>query len=165
MLSTVRIRAVGAGDEKALATFLASLSLDSGSLRSLAVAMDPAPAVAWAGASNPDCGRVVATTADGRIVGHAMLARLYGARAEVTLDVAEDHRRGALAGELIDRLAEVARTMGIRAFIAAALPENADMLAVLGERFPMRERRDGGVVEVTFAIDGGGPVLQPVAGT
>lgn len=73
--------------------------------------------------------------------------------AEVAFTVEEDYGGQGIARRLLAHLARLAREQGIARFDADVLPENGAMLAVFARSgFPMRKRREGGVVQVTMDL-------------
>ena len=72
--------------------------------------------------------------------------------AEALPGILSSPQRRGLAGALLDRLVQSARDLDITAMQADVLPENADMLAVFREQFLTSEKRQDGVIYVTFAI-------------
>lgn len=79
-----------------------------------------------------------------------------GRAAEIAFVVDKDFRGLGLAGRVLRHLAAIAREHGIASFEADVLAENASMLAVFARSgLPMRNRRDGGAVHVTLALDEG----------
>jgi hypothetical protein len=58
-----------------------------------------------------------------------------------------------IAGRLLAALQAAARDRGLRTLVAEVLPENAQMLAVLREHGPCRERLRDGVVHVEVPVD------------
>ena len=75
---------------------------------------------------------------------------MYGARAEVAIEVDETHRHQGLATILIARLAREAEAKQIRHFVAEVLPDNREMLAVFNDGFDASRRFADGEVDVEF---------------
>ncbi len=148
----VHVREVQASDEDGVLALLDHLSPESSRRRFFTGAANLTAAAHWATESNPDRVGLVAMSASGEVVGHGVFVRMRGHCAEMAFEVAEDHRRRGLAGALLDRLAQAARDLGITVMLAEVLPENADMLAVFREHFITSEKRQDGVIHVTFAV-------------
>lgn len=74
--------------------------------------------------------------------------------AEVAFVVEEDYHGHGIAGRLLAHLADIARARGIAAFEADVLAENPAMLKVFARSgLPMQQRREGGVVHLTLALN------------
>jgi acetate---CoA ligase (ADP-forming) len=133
--STVHVRPVRPGDERALRAFLEAMSPESRQLRFFTAAANlDGAAHAFADVDYGDHFGLVATTGnDGVIAAHAAYRRIAGPRAEVAFEVA-DHLRGeGLATTFLAHLAEVASAAGIESFEADVLPDNRRMLEVFRE--------------------------------
>jgi GNAT superfamily N-acetyltransferase len=131
--------------------FLESLSLESRRLRFFTPALDLEAAARWAAdADGMDRIGLIAIDSQGRIVGHAVCARLYGRRGEVAVEVAEDHRHLGLASLLLRQVAHDAERQGIRTLVAEVLPDNHEMLAVFHDEFQAGQRASKGEVDVEF---------------
>jgi GNAT superfamily N-acetyltransferase len=149
----VVVRAVKPGDLDALDALMSSLDPQARCRRWFTGAVDVHRAAAWAAHPQRDAAvGLVATTADGRIVGHAALVPMDEARGEVCFEVAADWRHLGIAGTLLAELDRRAARRGLTMLVAEVLSENADMLAVLREHGPCGEHRDGDVVEVTLQV-------------
>jgi GNAT superfamily N-acetyltransferase len=73
--------------------------------------------------------------------------------AEVAFVVEEDYQGRGIASRLLIHLAALARGQSIKHFEADVLSQNSPMLAVFKRcGFPMRQRRDGGVLHLTLAL-------------
>ena len=84
--------------------------------------------------------------------------------AELAFVVEEDYQGRGIASRLLARLAALARSQNLTRFEADVLSENSAMLAVFKRcGFPMRQRRDGGVIHLTLALaaDDGGTASGP----
>ena len=84
--------------------------------------------------------------------------------AELAFVVEEDYQGRGIASRLLARLAALARSQNLTQFEADVLSENSPMLAVFKRcGFPMRQRRDGGVIHLTLALaaDDGGTASGP----
>jgi L-amino acid N-acyltransferase YncA len=147
----ISIRHVTERDEPTLLRFMQQLSLESRRLRFFSPACDLQEAARWAaGADGTDHIGIVAVDAGGQILGHAACARMYGARAEVAIEVDEAHRHQGLATILITRLAREAEEKQIRHFVAEVLPDNHEMLAVFNDGFDASRQFGDGEVNVEF---------------
>lgn len=145
------IRHVGAGDRRALLRFMEHLSAESRYLRFFSAACDLTAAAAWAAsADGRDHLGLLALDSGGEVIGHAACCRLYGPRAEVAVEVAEEHRHEGLATVLIVRLAREAERAGVDRLIAEVLPENGDMLAVFHDGFAALTHITDGEAHVEF---------------
>lgn len=92
---------------------------------------------------------------DGRqvIAGGARYIVTQPARAEVAFAVDDAHQKLGIATHLITHLIGIARAMGLEAFVAEVLPENAPMLKVFQRcGLALTTRRERGVVHVTLAL-------------
>jgi len=153
-LGTVSVRPVAPGDLPALDSLLSALDSRSRYRRWFTAAADVHRAAAWAA----DPGRegavgLVAVSPEGELVGHAALVPMDDARAEVCFEVAAPWRHHGVAGGLLAELARRALDQGLLTLVAEVLPANADMLAVLREHGPCRERRGDDVVDLDLPLD------------
>lgn len=74
-------------------------------------------------------------------------------RAEVAFAVSDEHQHRGIASRLLVHLARIARSCGIRQFVAEVLAENRDMLRVFAESgYEVTRSIDHGVFHVTFPI-------------
>ncbi len=91
---------------------------------------------------------------DGDLIAVARYDRLDDpAIAEVAFVVADGWQHHGIASFLLQRLTSRAKEVGISAFCAEVLAENAPMLAVFHEAgFPIATRREQGTVFVSMAI-------------
>lgn len=145
------IRHVGADDRRALVRFMEHLSAESRYLRFFSATCDVTAAAAWAAdADGRDHLGLLALDSGGEVIGHAACCRLYGPRAEVAVEVAEDHRHEGLATILIIRLAREAERAGVDRLIAEVLPQNREMLAVFHDGFAAGIHVADGQVHVEF---------------
>ena len=77
--------------------------------------------------------------------------------AEVAFVVADPWQGRGLGSLLFQRLADRARAVGVRRFVADTLPENARMLAVFHHAgVPVSSSHTDGVVHLTLDLDTGG---------
>jgi RimJ/RimL family protein N-acetyltransferase len=73
--------------------------------------------------------------------------------AELAFMVEEDYHGRGIASRLLGHLAALALGQNLRHFEADVLSQNSAMIAVFKRSgFPMRQRRDGGVVHVTLEL-------------
>ena len=73
--------------------------------------------------------------------------------AEVAFVVEEDYQGRGIASRLLAHLAALARSQSLEHFEADVLSQNSPMLAVFKRcGFPMRQRRDGGVIHLTLEL-------------
>jgi len=74
--------------------------------------------------------------------------------AEIAFTVVDEFQGRGIAGALLRHLLSLARTAGLRQFIAEVLPENTAMLRVL-ERSGLKseKKREDGVVHITLQLD------------
>lgn len=74
--------------------------------------------------------------------------------AEVAFAVSDEHQARGIGSILLEHLAAVGRTMGLRRFTASTLPENRRMLRVFHEAgWEVDREHVEGVVELSFPID------------
>lgn len=74
--------------------------------------------------------------------------------AEVAFVVEEDYQGRGIASRLLSHLAALAREQNLTQFEADVLSKNSPMLAVFRRcGLPMRQRREGGVIHLTLALD------------
>ena len=111
--------------------------------------------VADADAAPGDGATLVAQDAAGRTLGRAAYARLYGPRAELSLDVDAAFWHRGLPALLVDGACASAARFGISTFLARVPAADVRTLALLRERFGARESRDGATVTVELATRGG----------
>jgi RimJ/RimL family protein N-acetyltransferase len=77
--------------------------------------------------------------------------------AEVAFVVADSWQGRGLGSLLFQRLADRARALGLRRFVADTLPENARMLAVFHHAgVPLTSTHSEGVLHLTLELDAGG---------
>jgi GNAT superfamily N-acetyltransferase len=73
--------------------------------------------------------------------------------AELAFVVEEDYQGRGIASRLLAHLAALARHQSLTQFEADVLSQNRAMLAVFKRGgFPMRQRREGGVIHLTLAL-------------
>jgi len=98
----------------------------------------------------------IVAVVDDEIAGVARFDRLGDDRdAEVAFVVADDMQGRGLGAALFQQLANRARELGVRRFVAETLPQNHRMLSVFRHAgLPATTRFDGGVVNVTLDLLG-----------
>ena len=106
---------------------------------------------AGAGVFGDDHVCITALDGDGREVGRAVYQRVYGFRAELTLDVDEALWHTGLPELLVTSLSMRAARVGIATLLARVAADDIGLLALLRGAFAAREVRDGGHVEVEFS--------------
>ena len=89
---------------------------------------------------------VTAIDALGRPVGRGAFLRVYGPRADLTLEVDEQLWHLGLPDALVDALRAIAARLGISTLLARVPASDVRLLALLCERFGAREVRDGELV-------------------
>ncbi|MDX6681412.1 MAG: hypothetical protein QOG94_1451 [Solirubrobacteraceae bacterium] len=94
---------------------------------------------------------LVARDADGRALGSVAYARVYGPRAELSLEVDAALWHRGLPELLVAGACASAARFGISTFLARVPAADVRLLALLRERFAARESRDGATVAVEFA--------------
>ena len=77
--------------------------------------------------------------------------------AELAFIVEEDYQGRGIASRLLAHLTVLARSQGLTRFEADVLSQNSSMLAVFKRcGFPVRQRRDGGVIHLTLELAANG---------
>jgi len=143
----VFIRSAEASDDPAIAEFLSGLLRSSRAFRLFASAGEQRDLAKTPTAhAGVDQSGLLAQTEDGRVVGHGIYVRLYGARAEVAVEVAGDYRPLGLATLLLARLAQIAEQHTISHFIVDVLPADLDRLALYCDSFDASAEQIGGLV-------------------
>jgi GNAT superfamily N-acetyltransferase len=144
----VTLRAAGPQDCTQVAEFIGGLSARTQFLRFFACVTPPSTGL-LRGLCGAD-GRahvLVATDRRGRVIGHAMAvdsAGQSGARAsDVGLVVADRWQRRGVGSALLTALEADAATRGIGVLAMDVLPENRQMQAIIGRRWPGARRRSG----------------------
>jgi GNAT superfamily N-acetyltransferase len=147
--SVVHVRPVRPEDESALADFLAGLSLRSRAFRFFSAGVDPRVAARRAvDTTYPKSFGLVALDS-GRIVAHAMYARVPSDAVEVAFAVADDLQGQGLGTILLDQISQVAAVNGFPTLLAEVMPDNHRMLEVFSESgVPTHARAEPGVVHV-----------------
>jgi acetate---CoA ligase (ADP-forming) len=154
--STLRLRPIRADDAERLLDFYGRLSPDSLYFRFFALSRVDAAAAARFCRVDYDSQFAFVGDAGGRIVAIAQYFRLPKPpdRAEVAFAVEDALQRQGIGTRLLDRLADVARSRGIRTFEADYLAQNKRMADVFRNcGFTARERRlDGSIAKVVLDI-------------
>jgi acetate---CoA ligase (ADP-forming) len=104
----------------------------------------------------PELGFALVGESSGRVVALAgyYKERETADRAEVAFAIADDLQGKGIGTRLLERLADVARHRGIRAFDAYVLAGNRQMLDVFADSgFDVHQKLASGIVHVTFALD------------
>ena len=133
----VSIRPLQEGDEPVIEEFLNKLSRKSLRLRYFSVAVDLQKAATWAAEITSDRYSLLAYY-EGELVAHAVYIKTDDEHAEVAVEVLDHFQQHGIATVLIEKLAEVAETRGVRYFQAVVLPDNRLMLAVFKDGFGAR---------------------------
>jgi hypothetical protein len=94
---------------------------------------------------------LLAQDAAGRTLGRAAYTRLYGPRAELSLDVDATFWHRGLPELLVKAACASAARLGIATFLARVPAADVRMLALLRELFAARECCDGATVAVEFS--------------
>ena len=158
----VTIRAIRPGDRKRLLEAFRLLEKDSIYTRFFTHRSDPSDAEIDR-AVNVDFVREVAlvvtteTVRGETIIASGRYIAIDGAStersAELAFVVEEDYQGRGVASRLLAHLAALARSQSLTRFEADVLSQNSPMLAVFKRcGFPMRQRRDGGVIHLTLAL-------------
>jgi acetate---CoA ligase (ADP-forming) len=147
--TTVQIRPLERADGRALADFLARLSVRSLAFRFFCGGVSPDVAARRAvDLHYPDSFALVAVQGD-RIVGHAMYARGPVDAAEVAFAVADELQGHGIGTILLGEISDAAARNGFRTLVAEVMPENHRMLDVFADSgLPLHVRAEPGVVHV-----------------
>jgi GNAT superfamily N-acetyltransferase len=97
-----------------------------------------------------DGAAIAAHDSEGRSVGRAAYTRVYGPRAEVTLEVDDAFWHRGVPELLLAALCVRAAGAGISTFLARVAASDLRLLALLRAEFSARWHRDGGYVDVEF---------------
>jgi len=103
------------------------------------------------GAEDPRTGgpaELVARDADGRTVGRAAYRRVYGPRAELSIDVDDAFWHRDLPAVLVASLREHAAAAGISTLLMMVPASDVRLVALLCQDFAARARRDGAQVDI-----------------
>ncbi len=148
--SPVVVREVADGDLRALSSFLAGLSLEARRLRFFTGGIDTARIAPAIAATGPGRLGLIASDADGTILGHALSIELGDGRAEVAVEVADAMHGLGLGTILVERLAQLDEQRGVHTLVAQVLPDNREMLDVFRDGFDARVSWREGVDAVEF---------------
>lgn len=102
-------------------------------------------------AAGDDAAGIAADDGERHAVGHAVYARVYGPRAQMTLHVDDVFWHRGLPEALLGRLCDRAARVGISAFLMRVPASDLRLLALLRNERASRESRDGAYVDVEFA--------------
>jgi hypothetical protein len=94
----------------------------------------------------------IAAQAEDHIAGEVSYARVYGPRAMLWIEVEDAFWHRGLPELLLTELCSRAAQLGIATFLVRVPAGDIRLLALLCERFAARSRRDGGHVDVEFAV-------------
>jgi len=149
---SVSVRPVGTSDEAKIREFLSRMSPGNIRMRFFTGGCDLRRMARWASeADGIKHYGLLATDAEGRVVGHALYVCLKDpTRAEVAVEVADELHGQGLGTVLISQLARHASAAGVTRFVAEVLPENHEMLAVFSDGFDSERRSADGEVHVEF---------------
>jgi acetyl coenzyme A synthetase (ADP forming)-like protein len=153
--STLALRAASRADVPALVEFFAELSKESRYFRFLGSPKLDEGTVERLLPPDRSRGYAMVGECAGRIVAFAGYNRNPGAeRAEVAFAVADSLQGRGVGTRLLERLAEIARSEGIRAFEAQALGENRKMIRVFYDSgFAVSGRTESGVYSGELLLD------------
>jgi acetate---CoA ligase (ADP-forming) len=153
--STLHLRPVRPEDAPGLLEFFRGLSPESLYLRFLGVLpFDLARAENLARVDYERQFGLVGETRQGIVaLGHFHRDLEVPERAEVAFAVADALQGQGIGTSLLDRLARVAREMGIKTFVAEVLPYNRKMIEVFVDSgFAVRQRAEDGVVRFEISL-------------
>jgi acetyl coenzyme A synthetase (ADP forming)-like protein len=153
--STLHLRPVRPGDAPALLRFIQGLSPESLYLRFLGVAsFDLARAEYLARVDDESAFALVGETREGIVaIGHFYRDPKNPERAEAAFAVADALHGQGIGTTLLDRLARVAREIGIQTFVAEVLPYNRKMIEVFADSgFDVKQRAEAGVVSFELSL-------------
>lgn len=112
--------------------------------------------------TTPDHVNRVALIATATLIGHAQESIIGVARfdrieddeAEVAFNISDSAQGRGLGSVLLEHIADVAREVGVRRFIAEVLPQNGKMLSVFREAgYETSQEVDDGIVSVSVNLD------------
>ena len=93
---------------------------------------------------------------DGQVIGCGSYQVTGDQAAEVAMAVADDMHSRGIGTLLLEHLVSLARSQGVRTFVAETLSENAPMLDVFAHAGLRADRTlDGGIYEFSFPLPGG----------
>lgn len=158
--SSVVIRPLAAGDERAIAEWFAGLGAETRYARFLGPLkhLDRRTQSELARVDHRDHEAIAAVAPDGSTVGIARYIRTGGGgSAEVAVAVADRWRGLGIAGTLLERVAGRARETGIDRFTALCLATNDTVIRLLMRLGPTTiTPPDTGVVELQIDLTSGG---------
>jgi len=99
-----------------------------------------------------DARATITGQADGHAAGVVSYARVYGPRAVLWIEVEDAFWHRGLPERLLTALGSRAEQVGIATFLMRVPAGDIRLLALLCERFSARTRRDGGYVDLEFAV-------------
>jgi acetyl coenzyme A synthetase (ADP forming)-like protein len=153
---TVRIRPIGPEDDEPVLDLYERLSPESMYLRFFS----PVPAgfarqVERLTEVDHDAHVVIVAEMDSALIAMARYDRLQpGDLAEVAFVVDDAHQHRGLGTLLLEHLAAIGRSRGIRSFIASTLPQNWRMQEVFRDAgYEVTSHFEQGMIEVSFAIE------------
>lgn len=134
----VRIRALESIDIVRMAQFFYRLSPESVYKRFLTSYSDPEKLLPLMNVDQVHRAAVVATAPSGEIVGVARYGLVHDdeSTAEVAVVVQDDFQGSGIGSRLLQEIADVARSNGIRRFVATVLADNEPSLRMLRRLFP-----------------------------
>lgn len=94
---------------------------------------------------------IAADDEEGHTVGHVVYARVYGPRAQMTLQVDDAFWHRGLPEELLARLRDHAARRGISTFLVRVRASDLRLLALLRREGDSRESRESAYFDVEFA--------------
>jgi acyl-CoA synthetase (NDP forming)/GNAT superfamily N-acetyltransferase len=155
--TTVEIRPARPGDFEAVRDMHAAMSPENLYMRFFGVSRVAAEQEARRVCREPAPDRAaLLAILDGRVIGCISYQETGDEAAEVAMAVADDMHSRGIGTLLLEHLISLARSQGVRAFIAETLAENAPMLDVFAHAGlrPHRTLADG-VYEMSFPLPGG----------
>jgi GNAT superfamily N-acetyltransferase len=150
----LQVRAAGPEDADLISAFVSALSPQTQYLRFFAAVAPPSASLLRAlSGADERADILVATTADGTIVGHAMAADRTGPRGEpvshIGLVVADEWQLRGIGTQLLGLLVPRAAGRGVGTLVLDVLPTNSRMLGMIERRWP-RLRREFSADSVTL---------------
>jgi acetate---CoA ligase (ADP-forming) len=153
--STLSLRPGRTDDVPALLEFFGALSPQSAYMRFMGFRKLDAEGVRRFATTDPSIGYSLVGECGGRIVAAAGYYRTDAPdSAEVAFAIADARQGRGIGTRMLDRLADVARAQGIRAFEADVLGENRKMMQVFVDSgYELTRRIDRGVVHFVLSLD------------
>ncbi|MEO3794884.1 GNAT family N-acetyltransferase [Nonomuraea sp. B10E15] len=157
-----QIRQACSDDEERIRRFLAGLSLHTQTLRFFTGVASPAAGLVRALlAVDERRDALIATTADGEIVGHAMSYRGECSDVEIAVVVADRWQGFGLGPRLVDMLLMRAAVRGAKTVAMDVLGENRRVLRLIRRLWPDAQMTvTSGSVAVTAMINQAGPFAE-----